>query len=56
MSNGGRSGGSMVAGFFIESEWYPEDKCRRVVMDHISLEITRITTFASDACLIIVKM
>ena len=56
MSNGGRSEGYMAAGFFIESERYPEDKCRRVVMDHISLEITRITTFASDDCLIIVKM
>ena len=55
-TNGGRSGGSMVAGFSIESVRYPEDKCRGVIMDPISLEISRITTIASDACLIILKM
>ena len=54
-TNGGRSGGSM-AGFSIESVWYPEDKCRGVIMDPISLKISRITTIASDACLIILKL
>ena len=53
MSNCGRSGGSMAAGFSIESEQDPEDKCRRVIIEHVFLEIT---TFASDACLIILKM
>ena len=46
MSNGGRSGGSMAAGFFIESEEerYTEVKRRGVIMEPISLERTTTTT------------
>ena len=42
MSNGGRSGGSMAAGFSLESEEerYAEDKHRGVIMEPISLEHT----------------
>ena len=36
-----------------EEEWYAEDKCRGVIMEPISLEIT---TFARGACLIILAM
>ena len=41
ISNGGRSGGSMAAGFSLESEeQYAEDKHRGVIMEPISLEHT----------------
>ena len=49
MSNGGRSGGSMAAGFSIESddERYDEVNCRGVITEPISLETTTTTTITT---------